>query len=406
MIGWLFLGVVTAVLGGLAVSAGLGRRPSRSGLWLAAALGALWAVTAVVLVVRFSRGMGAMTHMSDQYPWGIWVGLLQAGVALSGGGFVMAATVHVFHIKRFEPILRPVVLLAFLGYGFVAMTLFIEVGRPYNLWHPLAMWQHHSIMFEVAWCVTLYLTVLAVEFSPAVLERAGFHRAVAGLHRAAGPIVILGVVLSTLHQSSMGSMFLIVPHKIHPLWYSTLLPVFFLISSVAVGLCVTIVASFFAARLFGKSLNRWLLADLGRVASLVLFLYGALRLVDVSARGVWGTLTSPPWIGALWAVELVLGVFVPAALLARRSVRERPRALGLACLPAVAGAVLNRLTVSWLSMVPQVGGGYTPHWMELAVSLSLFTAAAALFGLAVRYLPVFPVGAGAERPETRPAPAS
>lgn len=391
MIGWLFLAAVTGAMAWWAVTAGLNRTPRWAGRGALGALAALWVVTAGVMVLRFSGGMGAMTNMSDTYPWGVWVGFLQAGVALSGGGFVMAATVHIFHIKRFEPILRPVVLLAFLGYSFVAMTLFIEVGRPYNLWHPLAMWQHHSIMFEVAWCVTLYLTVLAVEFSPAVLERLGLTKAVDILHRAAIPIVILGVILSTLHQSSMGSMFLIVPQKIHPLWYSTLLPIFFLISSVAVGLCVTVVASFYSARLFGKTLDRWLLADLARAASWILFLYGVVRVVDVSARGAWGRLLDPAWLGAVFLLEVGAGVFLPAVLLSKHSVRERPRRLVLSCLPALAGVVLNRLTVSWLSMVPYTGPGYTPHWMELAVSISLFTLVVVLFGLAVNYLPVFPV---------------
>lgn len=390
MIGWGFLTAVTGVLTWLAVAYGLNRAPRHGGRWALGAVGALWAVTAWVMVIRFARGMGAMTSMSDTYPWGVWVGFLQAGVALSGGGFVMAATVHIFHIKRFEPILRPVVLLAFLGYSFVAMTLFIEVGRPYNLWHPLAMWQHHSIMFEVAWCVTLYLTVLAVEFSPAVFERLGLKKAVDVLHRAGIPIVIVGVILSTLHQSSMGSMFLIVPQKIHPLWYSTLLPVFFLISSVAVGLCVTVVASFYSARLFGKTLDRWLLADLARAASWILLIYGAVRVVDVSARGAWGRLFDPGWLGGVFLLELGAGVFLPAVLLSRRVVRDRPRYLVLACLPALAGVVLNRLTVSWLSMVPYNGPGYTPHWMELAVSITLFTIVVAAFGLAVKFLPVFP----------------
>lgn len=390
MMGWLFLGVVTSILTALAVSYGLGRSPRHGFVWAMSALGALWAVTAVIFVIRFTGGMGMMTRMTDTNPWGIWVGLLQAGVALSGGGFVMAATVHIFHIKRFEPILRPVVLLAFLGYNFVGMTLFIEVGRPYNLWHPLAMWQDRSIMFEVAWCVTLYLTILAVEFSPVVLERFGMDRALKVLHRIAIPVVIAGVVLSTLHQSSMGSMFLILPQKIHPLWSTTLLPVFFLISSVAVGLCMTVVASLYCARLFKKSLDHWLLADLGRAASLVLFLYGALKIVDVSMRGAWASLLNPPWLGILFLAEVGLGVFFPAVLLARRSVRQRPLYLGLSCLLPLAGVVLNRLTVSWFSMVPYTGPNYVPHWMELAVSGTLLTLLMGVFALAVRFLPVFP----------------
>jgi Ni/Fe-hydrogenase subunit HybB-like protein len=388
--GWSFLAIVTFVLVWLAVSYGLGRPPRHGLLWAGGALGALWAVTAVVLVIRFTHGMGGMTNMTDTNPWGVWVGLLQSGVALSGGGFVMAATVHIFHIKRFDSILRPVVLLAFLGYNFVGMTLFIEVGRPYNLWHPLAMWQHRSIMFEVAWCVTLYLTVLSLEFAPVVLERFGMDRAIKALHRVAIPVVILGVILSTLHQSSMGSMFLIMPQKIHPLWSTTLLPVFYLISSVAVGLCMTVVASLYSARLFNKTLNQWLLADLGRAASLILFLYGAIKVVDVSARGAWATTLNPPWLGALFLIELGAGVFLPALLLSRHSIRKRPFTLGLACLPVLGGVVLNRLTVSWFSMVPYTGPNYIPHWMELAVSATMLTVLMATFALAVKFLPVYP----------------
>jgi Ni/Fe-hydrogenase subunit HybB-like protein len=393
MIGWIFMGIVTVILVGLAVCYGLGRPPRYGLLWAGGTLGLLWAVTAVVFVIRFTHGMGGMTNMTDTNPWGVWAGLLQSGVALSGGGFVMAATVHIFHIKRFESILRPVVLLAFLGYNFVGMTLFIEVGRPYNLWHPLAMWQDRSIMFEVAWCVTLYLTVLSIEFAPVVMERFGFDRAIKILHRVAIPVVIVGVILSTLHQSSMGSMFLIMPQKIHPLWSTTLLPVFYLISSVAVGLCMTVVASLYSARLFNKTLDHGLLADLGRAAAVVLFLYGALKLVDVSARGAWTALFTPPWLGVLFLMELGIGIFLPALLLSRHALRQRPFLLGLACLPALAGVVLNRLTVSWFSMVPYTGPNYVPHWMELAVSATMLTVLMAVFGLAVRFLPVYPTKA-------------
>ncbi|MBL0057553.1 MAG: polysulfide reductase NrfD [Elusimicrobia bacterium] len=390
MIGWSFLAAVLGILCWLAVAYGLGRPPRHGRLLGWSAVGSLWAVTAVVLAIRFFLGMGAMSHMSDRFPWGVWIGLLQSGVALSGGGFVMAATVHIFHLKRFEPILRPVVLLAFLGYTFVALTLFIEVGRPWALWHPLAMWQHHSIMFEVAWCVTLYFTVLATEFSPVIFERLGLPKAVSFIHAVAIPVVIAGVILSTLHQSSMGSMFLIVPQKMHPLWYSTLLPVFFFMSSVGVGLCVTVIASFYSARVFGKTLDRWMLADLARAASVLLFLYAAVRVVDVTARGVWGRLGDPAWLGALFLLEVVGGALLPAVFLSRRSTLERPRRMVWWGLPAIGGVVLNRLSVSWFAMVPYTGSGYVPHWMEVAVSFTLFTVVVTVFGLAVRYLPVFP----------------
>jgi Ni/Fe-hydrogenase subunit HybB-like protein len=394
--GWLFLTLVSGVFLWLAAAAAAGRvTPSaRRAGW--AALAALWAVTAVILAVRFARGLGAVTAMTDAFPWGVWVGLLQSGVALSAGGFVMAASVHIFHIRRMEPILRPMVLAAFLGYSFVAATLAIEVGRPWALWHPLAMWQHHSIMFEVAWCVTLYMTVLLVEFSPTVFERFGWHAAVKALHAAAIPIVIAGVILSTLHQSSMGSMFLIMPQKVHPLWYSPLLPVFFLLSSMAVGLCVTVVASFYSSRIFHRSLRLDLLDDLGKSAAFLLALYLAVRGVDVVMRGEWRGAFSGGGLAASFWLETAVGAALPAVLLSFPSVRRTPRRLFLACLPALFGVVLNRLNVSWFGIEPYAGASYFPSWMEIAVSLTLASAAVVAFGAAVRWLPVFP-------PEESPA---
>jgi Ni/Fe-hydrogenase subunit HybB-like protein len=394
LIGWIFLGSVTALLIGVAVLRGLDRRPRGLRMVGWSAVAALWAVTAVVLVVRFTRGLGAVTAMTDRFPWGVWIGLLQSGVALSAGGFVLAATVHVFHLRRFEPILRPVVLLAFLGYTFVALTLFIEVGRPLNLWHPLVQWQHHSIMFEVAWCVTLYFTVLLAEFSPVIFERLRLPRAARLAHTAAIPIVIAGVILSTLHQSSMGSMFLIIPQKLHSFWYSPLLPVFFLMSSVAAGLCMTVAACFYAGRLFRAAPPSALMEDLLRFASPLLLLYGLLRLIDITARGAWVAVGHVPGLTAMLIFELGAGVIAPGILLARREVRGSERRRVLACLAVLGGVVLNRLTVSWFALTPSMGGGYRPSWMELAISLTLATAVLVAFGAGVKYLPVFSNGDG------------
>lgn len=390
MIGWIYLIVTTGILIFIATRVAMDR-PLKRYRWIGwATLANLWTMTALLLGIRFIKGMGAVTNMTDINPWGVWVGLLQAGVALSAGGFLMAATVHIFHIKRFEPVLKPMVLTAFLGYSFVASTLFIEVGRPYQLWHPLVMWQHHSIMFEVAWCVTLYMTVLFVEFSPVIFERLKMGRAVKFLHAAAIPIVIVGVILSTLHQSSMGSMFLITPQKIHPVWYSPLLPVFFFVSCAAVGLCVTIVESFYADKIFKQELDHGLLMNLGRAASFFLFLYIGIRVIDITARGAWGSLAGHPFLAAELFLELVVGGIIPAILLLWKPVLVNRGRLFLACLPVLIGIVFNRLTVSWFAMVPYTGPGYFPTWMELAISLTVFTVLVVMFGLAVRFLPVFP----------------
>ena len=217
---------------------------------------ALMAAGFYATVVRFTQGLGRSTNLSDHFPWGIWIGFdILVGVGLAAGGFTIAATVYIFGIERFRPILRPTILTAFLGYLLVIAGLMADLGRPWAIWHAIIMWNPHSVMFEVAWCVMLYTTVLALEFSPVVLERFRLHRTLRVIRAVTVPLVILGVVLSTLHQSSLGSLFLIIPGRMHPLWYSNIIPFLFIISCVAAGLAMTIVESFLSSRAFGREVE-------------------------------------------------------------------------------------------------------------------------------------------------------
>src|SRR5580765_2492058 len=174
----------------------------------------LWAIMApgiYSLIYRFSHGLGDSTNLSDAFPWGLWVGFKLFAIALAGGGFTLAAVVYIFNLERYRPVLRPMILTAFLAYSTFIASLIIDLGIPYRVWHPLVMWNHHSVMFEIAWCVMLYNTVLLLEFLPVVLERLAGHRQLHRLHIVMVPLVIAGVILSTLHQSSLGSLYLIVP---------------------------------------------------------------------------------------------------------------------------------------------------------------------------------------------------
>src|SRR5512133_369744 len=203
-------------------------------------------------IIRFTQGLGATTNLSDAFPWGIWIGFdVLCGVMLAAGGFTLMAAVHIFNIKRLRPIVRPTVLTAFLGYILVSIALMFDLGRPYRIWHPLIMRNPHSVMFEVAYCVMLYTTVLSLEFAPIVLERFGWHKPLKIVRAILIPLVIGGVILSTLHQSSLGTLYLIMPEKLHPLWYTPLLPVFFFISAIAVRLAMTIFESSLSAKHFG-----------------------------------------------------------------------------------------------------------------------------------------------------------
>ncbi len=391
MIGWIFILVCVAILVWAAINVSYDKRPRFLRPLVILTVLLIWAAALWTLIRRFTEGLGSVTGMNDAAPWGLWIGTdVFAGVALAAGGFVIAATVHIFRIERFKPILRPTILTAFLGYVLVAIALFIDIGRPLNWWHPLVMWQHHSIMFEVTWCVILYSTVLAIEISPVVLERLGLTTLLRLVKVTTIPVVIAGVILSTMHQSSLGSLYLIVPGKLYPLWYSPLLPVFFLISAVAAGMCVIIVESFFTAKVLKHGLEDSLMADLGRAAAIILFLYLIIKFADVTARDAWGFVLERKLQGGLFLLEMLGGVALPAILLSFSKFRNLQRGLLAASLMVMAGVVLNRMNVSWFGMSVHDQLNYIPTWMEIALSLAFVSVGTVIFFLAVHYLPVFP----------------
>lgn len=360
---------------------------------------ALVAVGAGLAVVRYTQGLGAVTHLSDAFPWGLWIGFdVLCGVGLAAGGFTITTLVYVFDAKRFQPIVRPTILTAFLGYLLVVFALLLDLGRPWNLWRPVVMWNPHSVMFEVAWCVMLYTTVLTLEFSGMVLERLGWTRALKVQHAVVLPLVIAGALLSTLHQSSLGSLYLIVPGKLHPLWYSPLLPVLFYVSSIAVGLAMVIVESRLTSRAFGRELELPLLSEVGRVLVAVLGFYGVIRIYDLVHRHAIGLAFDASREALFFQLEFVLGILLPAGLLARPEVRRNCRRLYGSSLLVVMGFVVNRLNVSITGFEAAQGGHYVPAWSELAITLMLVALGFGAFSLAVRHLPVYPRG-----PEAAPA---
>ena len=364
----------------------------------------LLAAGVVILGTRYLYGLGSVTNLNDAFPWGLWVGFdILCGVGLAAGGFAITSLVYVFNVKRFQPIVRPTVLTAFLGYVLVVVALFFDLGRPWNLWRPLVFWNPRSVMFEVSWCVMLYLTVLFLEFSGMVFERLGWTRALVIQHAATVPLVIAGAILSTLHQSSLGSFYLIVPGKLHALWYSPLLPVHFFLSALAVGLAMVIVESRLSSRAFGRSLEMPLLMDVGRALAVALGVAGGVRLFDLARRGSLGATLAPTREATFFQLEFALGVIIPMFLLLWPQVRRNSRRLYAAAVLAVVGFVVNRLNVSITGLEGAQGGHYVPALPEYLVTLMLVAIGFAVFGLAVRYLPVYP--REEEPPETLAAPA-
>jgi c(7)-type cytochrome triheme protein len=356
--------------------------------------GVLLAILAVGFystILRFTQGLAGATNLTDSFPWGIWIGFdILCGVALAAGGFTISAGVYIFNLEKFRPIVRPAILTAFLGYVLVIGALMFDLGRPWNIWHPLVMWNPHSVMFEVGWCVTLYTTVLALEFSPVVLERFKMTKTLHVLHVVMPILVVLGVLLSTLHQSSLGSFYLIVPTKLHALWYSPLLPLFFFLTALTLGCAMTIVESFLSRRAFGKSLEMELLVPLGRVALLLLALTSVIRFADFRHRGVFGLVFQPTYESRLFLAEILIGTLAPAILLVLPKVRRHSTGLFLAALLIVMGVVMNRLNVSITGMERSSGQLYVPALTEVAVTLSIVGVGFLAFALAARYLPIFP----------------
>lgn len=348
------------------------------------------AVGAYSTWIRFRYGLGASTNLSDQFPWGLWVGFdVLCGVMLAAGGFTLTAAVHIFNIKKLHPIVRPTVLTAFLGYILVSVALLFDLGRPYRIWHPLIMRNPHSVMFEVAYCVMLYSTVLALEFAPIVLEHFHLHKPLAILSKVSVVVVICGVILSTLHQSSLGTVYLIMPNKLHPFWYSPILPAFFFLSAIAVGLAMTIFESSMSSKYFGRALELSILQLLGRVLVVVLAVYSILRFEDLFHRNMLAQVFVNGYEQRLFWLEAFL-ILCPLALLCVKRVRMSPQGLYVSAVMVVLGFITNRLNVSITGIETAAGTHYIPKWTELAITGAIIAVGFAIFGLVAKYLPIFP----------------
>jgi Ni/Fe-hydrogenase subunit HybB-like protein len=381
--------------------------------WKAVAI-VLMALGLIAAIQRYSMGLGATTNLVDTFPWGLWIGVdILVGVGLAAGGFTIAAIVYLFNIRRFHPILRPTILTAFLGYLLVIMGLMVDLGRPWAIWHAIIMWNPHSVMFEVAWCVMLYTAVLALEFSPVVFEKFKLERPLKILKAITIPLVILGVILSTLHQSSLGSLFLIIPGRMHPLWYSNIIPFLFIISCVAAGLAMTIVESFYSSRAFGREVELPLLSELSRVIVVVLALYFTVRIQDLMSRDALQYIFQPTYQSALFIGEIVLGVVMPFFLLLFERVRSNRKGLFYSAVLVLLGFVAHRVNTAITSMEHWPDRVYLPSAQELCITLGLAAFGFSAFALIARYFPVFeqksetaPLKTGEIRPSSSLEPAS
>ena len=392
----------------------------------------------LAVLIRFIFGIGAVSNLSDGYPWGLWIGVdVLTGVALSAGGFTLAAAVYVFGLKKYHSVVRPAILTAMLGYVLVAMGIAVDIGRGWNIWHLIFFWNHNSAMFEVGWCVMLYLSILGLEFAPIVFEEykltlwqerwdkfapwlsiiliswfvfimtavplyTGFTFIVLticwALFRYKLPkgstviiLIMAGVILSVQHQSSLGTVFLIVPTKLSSLWYSPYLPLNFLLSAVMVGIAMVIFESTLSSRVFGFGLEERVIIGLGRALPWAIAVVTVVRGLTLWLQNASGITASGPQIFS-FAVEVLAGLLVPFVLLMVSRKTLSAKTVFQAATLVVIGVVINRINVAIVGMTSTTHSLYFPHPGEIIITAGIISAGLLLFYILCRKLPVFHKG--------------
>jgi Ni/Fe-hydrogenase subunit HybB-like protein len=366
----------------------------------------------IFLTVRFIFGIGAISNIDNQYPWGVFKGILvAAGVALAAGGFTTAAVGHIIHQDKFHSVIRPAILLAVIGYAFAGTSVMIDLGRPLYIWHPIVMWNGSSVLFEVGICVMIYLTVLCVEFLPVVTERfigrvnlpgklkflnnltEKFLRLLdKGLEKTMFIYIIAGVVLSCLHQSSLGTLMVIAGPKMHPLWQTPILPLLFLLSAVSVGLPMIILISIICSKSFGIKPDMAALSELGSFIAPLLGIYLAFKIGDMLLRQTFVYLTELNGASIMFVIEILFGVVIPLRLFISRKILESPAGLAIASSFVVFGAFVYRMNNFLVAYTPPyLFKTYFPAVGEFAVAFGFVALQIILFRIGVTIFPVLSV---------------
>lgn len=364
----------------------------------------MWTPATIVMVVliiigaaiagyRMLFGLGAATNMNDGYPWAFWLGLdVLGGVAMAAGGFIIACAVYIFNWKKYYVIVRPAILTAFLGYLMAVAAIFLGIGHPFRLPNPMLMWQWHSVMWVVAMHVIFYTATLALEFSPMVLEKLGWHKTLKAVNKIMVGAVIFGVMLSTLHQASLGAVFLIAPSKMSPLWWSEVMPYHFLISAVAMGLSMVSFEAMLSKKFLHHSVDNEVFYGLARGCLIVLSFYLVVKLYQWFVHAGIGAAFNGTIEANMFLLEMLIGVIIPIVILSIKKYRTNVNIIFKVNIIVIAGVMLNRMNVCLFSMEQfnmWKGFSYTPSWMEFMVSLGIISLGVLLFKMSAKYLPLF-----------------
>jgi len=358
------------------------------GFWL---LLALTLIGVALAIYRLVVGLGPTTNMSDHYPWGIWITIDLFLIPVAGAAFTISLISYFLGREDYHSIIRPAVLAGFLGYGIVGVLLFLDIGRWnqfYNILVPGYI-NLHSFLEEISLCITLYTLILVLEIAPVFLEKWNITAPIRWINRSIFFISGAGIVLSMLHQSSLGSLFLLMPHKLHPLWWTPALPLLFYLQAVYTGLGMTAIAITLIWRAMGIPNNRVLFRRIGQAMSINLMLYAALKVGDWMGSEEIPLLLKPDAFGLLAWFQFIIGIIIPLGILLSKLVGHSAGPFWAGVF-ALIGTFIDRLIVSWIGLAEPSPLPYTPSWMEVMTTVGMIAGGFLLYGLVVRYFNLFP----------------
>lgn len=341
---------------------------------------ALSVFSIILILYRLYVGLGGSTNLNDQWPWGLWIGVDLTGIALAGAGFSVAVLGNILNIKKFKTVVRHALLISFISYLFVLAVLIIEIGRWDNFWRPFVSWGLHSPMFEVYMCIVGYMLMQFIEFAEIVTEKIGkkWHKFISILMPV---VVIIAALLPFGHQASLGALYLIVPSKLDPLWFSPLLPWFFLISAFFVGPAVISLETIRVNSTYNLGQDDSVVKSLLKVSGYIMLGYFILKIYDLISRGVFSNVFAGTFESNMYLLELVGCVLIPVIICFATGLKSRFWQI-VFCLLTIIGVVLSRVNVVFTGMHQALGPGYTPSWMEWWITIGLL----ALFILVYQFI--------------------
>jgi Ni/Fe-hydrogenase subunit HybB-like protein len=357
--------------------------------WWDGVLLAVMAVGVVLAIVRYAAGIGSVANINNAYPWGWWVGYgVMTMIALGGVGFTITGLVEVLGVHRYHSLLRPAVLMGLLCYSGAIIMLMVELGRPWMVWMILVSWAPTAALYEVGWCAFLYVNVLVFEFAMVPLEQLGWGRVLGIMRVIYMPLMLLGVTLSNLHQSSLGTLMTLIPHKINVLWWSDLLPLLFLFSAIMAGPAMVILEYLAASRWLGFEPRMDMIAGLARIEAWLVGVFIVFQIGDLVSRGAVDAMLTGTWFALSFWIEIGLGLLLPLVLLMMPEVRRSRGALAVACSLIVAGVLLHRLNVAVIGLRVRHWETYYPSLGEVGITLGITAGAMFVFGVLARILPI------------------